>query len=89
MTTAAVLFGLLLSTLYGTLFHFWRGGNFGRLIFYIVLSWFGFWSGNYLAQSFHSNFIKIGTLQVGFATLSAFACMLVGYWLSLIRIETK
>ncbi len=89
MTSPAFLLGLMLSTLYGTLFHFWRGGGVGRLIFYIILSWVGFWSGNYIANSLQSTFIKIGTLQAGSASIGAFLCLLIGYWLSLIRIETK
>ncbi len=89
MITPAVLLGIILSTLYGALFHFWRGGSWARLILYIFLSWLGFWSGNYLGNSFESTFIKIGTLQVGTATVCAIACLFIGYWLSLIRIETK
>lgn len=89
MISPAFLLGIILATLYGTIFHFWRGGSFGRLLFYIILSWIGFWSGNYFGNTFHSNFIKLGTLQAGSATIGAIICLLIGYWLSLIRIETQ
>ena len=32
MTIPALLFGLLLASLYGTLFHLWRGGSGGRIL---------------------------------------------------------
>lgn len=89
MISPVLLLGIILATFYGTIFHFWRGGSFGRLLFYIMLSWIGFWSGNYVGNTFHSNFIKVGTLQAGFATIGAFVCLLIGYWLSLIRIEPQ
>ena len=50
MTIPAVLFGIFLSTLYGALFHFWRGGDTKRLILYIALSWVGFWLGHFIGQ---------------------------------------
>ena len=36
MTIPAVLFGVLISTLYGAAFHLWRGGNLSKLSLYII-----------------------------------------------------
>lgn len=79
------LFGFILSTLYGSLFHLWRGGGLGRLIFYILLSGIGFWIGHWSATSFNLTFGKIGALQFASATFGAILCLNIGYWLSLVR----
>ncbi len=83
------LLGFILSTLYGSLFHLWRGGGFGRLVFYIALSWIGFWIGHWAGESFDLTLGKVGSLQLASATVGAILCLLFGYWLSLIRIETQ
>jgi hypothetical protein len=51
MSLPSILFGVLLSTLYGAAFHLWRGGGLGRLVLYLVLGWIGFWAGQILASS--------------------------------------
>jgi hypothetical protein len=89
MTFASYLMGLILSTLYGSLFHLWRGGGLARLIFYIALSWIGFWVGHWAGTSFNLTFGKIGTLQVGSATFGSVGSLFIGYWLSLIRIPSR
>ncbi|RCK76017.1 MAG: hypothetical protein ANABAC_0168 [Anaerolineae bacterium] len=89
MFFTSYLLGFILSTLYGSLFHLWRGGGLGRLIFYISLSWVGFWVGHWAGMSFNLTFGKIGTLQIGTATFGAVGCLFIGYWLSLIRISTQ
>ncbi|GAB4473337.1 MAG: hypothetical protein Kow0088_08560 [Anaerolineales bacterium] len=83
------LLGFLISTLYGSLFHLWRGGGLGRLIFYIGLSWVGFWIGHWVGTSLQLTFGKLGALQFGSATLGAILCLFIGYWLSLIRIQPQ
>jgi uncharacterized membrane protein YeaQ/YmgE (transglycosylase-associated protein family) len=89
MISPSILVGVLVSTLYGTLFHFWRGGSLSRLVFYIILSWIGFWLGHWTGVSLHNTIGKLGTLQLVSATAGAFLCLIIGYWLSLIRIETR
>ena len=83
MTLPAIIFGGLLSTFYGAAFHVIRGGGFGRLIVYIVLSWIGFWIGQFIAERFNWNIISVGTLHLGIATLTSLIFMLIGYWLFL------
>lgn len=84
MTLPAILLGLLISTLYGALFHLWRGGGFGRLILYLILGWLGFWSGQALASILGWTFLSIGQLHLGMATITSFLFLFIGYWLSLI-----
>ena len=45
MTFPAIIYGIILSTVYGTAFHFWKGGSLNRLFLYVLLSWLGFWAG--------------------------------------------
>lgn len=89
MTYPAIIFGICLSTLYGVLFHLWRGGGLIRLLLYIVLSWVGFWIGHSIANQYQLNFIQIGPLNIGLATLSSWVCLMLGYWLSLVEVRTK
>ena len=89
MTIPAVLFGIFLSTLYGALFHFWRGGDTKRLILYLVLSWAGFWVGQLLGTATGWTFAEVGSLNLGMATLGSAIFLGVGYWLSLVEVDRK
>ncbi len=89
MTIPAALFGIILSTLYGAAFHFWRGGDTKRLILYLILSWAGFWTGQFVGNSLEWTFAAVGPLNLGMATLGAGLFLGVGYWLSLVEIEKK
>jgi hypothetical protein len=89
MTIPAALFGIILSTLYGAAFHFWRGGDIKRLILYLLLSWSGFWIGQLLGTRLGWTFAAVGPLNIGMATLGAFLLMGAGYWLSLVEIDKK
>jgi hypothetical protein len=83
MFSASLILGLILSTLYGALFHFWRGGGPGRLVLYLVLSWLGFLAGHFIAVYLDINFEKVGELHLGLASLGSFLFISIGYWLSL------
>jgi len=87
MTLPALIFGMLISTLYGAAFHLFRGGGLGRLILYILLGWGGFWAGHALADKFSWTFASLGPLHLGVATISSFIFLLIGYWLSLVEVE--
>lgn len=85
MNLPPILLGFIISTLYGALFHLWRGGGLGHLLFYIILSWVGFWTGQFLASYLGLTFLSVGSLHVGLATLGSLILLLLGYWLSLVR----
>lgn len=87
MTLPAFLFGMVLATLYGSLFHLWRGGGLGRLMLYIALSWIGFWFGHFFGDQIGWTLISVGPLRAGIATLSSLVLLGVGYWLSLVKVE--
>jgi uncharacterized membrane protein YeaQ/YmgE (transglycosylase-associated protein family) len=89
MSIPALLLGLILSTLYGALFHLWRGGNAGRLLLYLLLSWSGFWLGQLIGNLFNVTFDLVGLLHVVTATLGSLVFLAIGYWLSLVQSEPK
>jgi hypothetical protein len=89
MSTPTLLLGLIISTLYGALFHLWRGGNAGRLLLYLLLSWVGFWVGQILGNLINLSFDTIGQLHIGMATLGSLIFLGIGYWLSLVQSEPK
>ena len=84
MISPTFLLGFLISTFYGAAFHLWRGGGIGRLIFYLILAWCGFWVGQFLGSQLGLTLWSIGSLHLGIATLLSLLFLAVGYWLSLI-----
>ncbi len=82
MTIPALILGIILSSLFGAAFHLWRGGSLGRLILYLILSWSGFWIGQFLATRLGFSFVNIGPLHLGIATIGSMFFLAIGYWLS-------
>jgi len=89
MSIPTLFLGLILSTLYGALFHLWRGGNAGRLLLYLLLSWIGFWIGQLVGNLIGISFDTIGQLHVLSATLGSMLFLAIGFWLSLVQAEPK
>lgn len=85
MTTPSLLLGFVIAVLYGTVFHFWRGGSGWRWLVYILLSLAGFWLGHALAAAQGWGFVQIGPLQLGSATTGSALFLLLGYWLGQIQ----
>jgi hypothetical protein len=87
MTIPALILGLIISSLFGALFHLWQGGGAGNLLLYLFLSWFGFWIGHGVAGLLGWHFASLGPLNLGMASLMSLAFLLVGHWLSLVEVE--
>jgi len=85
MTLPSFLIGIVISSLYGALFHLWRGGGLGRLVLYIILAWIGFWLGQFAGNALGWTFFSLGPLRLGMATVGAAITLGVGYWLSLVE----
>jgi hypothetical protein len=83
MTIQTLLLGFLIATLYGAGFHLYRGGKIWRLGLYLIFAWVGFWGGHLLGNVLGWTFLRIGTLNLGMATLICIAVLFGGYWLSL------
>jgi hypothetical protein len=85
MTLPAFLIGIVISSLYGALFHLWRGGGLGRLALYLMLAWLGFWMGHFVGDFFGFTFFSLGPLHTGTATLGAFLTLGLGFWLAKVQ----
>lgn len=83
MTLPSILIGTLLATLFGSIFHLWRGGGLARLLFYLILSWSSFWVGHIAGSAWNWSFFSLGPLRLGAATLSNLIFLWLGDWLSL------
>ncbi len=85
MTIPSIIIGFVISSIYGAVFHLWRGEGLGRMILYIILAWIGFWLGHFVGNALDWTFLSLGPLRLGVATLGAALTMGVGYWLSLVE----
>lgn len=89
MPYPTILFGIVLATLYGALFHFWRGGSMRRIFLYIVLAQVGFWLGDTVGWLAGLNAGAIGLMNAGMATVGSALFLFVGDFLSRIRVSEK
>jgi len=89
MNFPAILFGFILSSLIGLLFHLWKGGSLGKLIYFLILSWIGFLFGQFIANRFNVTFGIVGQVNIGTGTLVSIIFLFIGYWLSLIEVKGK
>jgi len=89
MSVPTLILGLILSTLYGALFHLWRGGNAGRLLLYLVLAWVGFWLGQLLGNILNLSFDTLGQLHLLSSTIGSFTLLFIGHWLSFVQADKK
>ena len=85
MTFATLLFGFIISTLFGVIFHLLRGGNAGRFLLYLILGWVGFWGGQLIATLTGWTFGSVGGLHLGMAAITSLVVLGVGYWLSQVQ----
>jgi hypothetical protein len=84
MPIPTIVFGILLSTLYGGLYHLIRGGPIRRLLLFLVLAWAGFWLGDTLGWLLGWTFGQIGIMNAGMGTILAFVFMGIGDLIGLI-----
>ena len=87
MTVPSVVLSLACAWLMGALFHLAVDGGGARLILYLLLSTLGFAIGQLIANAQGWSFLPVGPLQLGFAALGSLAFLLLGHWLSQVRVE--
>ncbi len=81
MTLPAFLFGILISTLLGALFHLWKGGTIIDLLIDVVVSLVGFWLGHFAGVSAGLAIGTVGPLRLGSAIVGAIIFLSLGFWL--------
>ncbi len=86
MTFPAIFFGFVLATIYGAVFHFWRGGSLRKLVLFLLLSWLGFWVGHGIGALLDWTFASTGPVNTGMATIGSLIFLFVGEWLSRVEI---
>jgi hypothetical protein len=89
MTIPAILFGIVLSTTYGTAFHVWKGGSLRKMFLYIILAWLGFWIGLLVGDSIHWRFWLVGPINTGMATIGSLLFLFIGNWLARVEVTHK
>ena len=78
MTLPALLFGALIASIYGAVYHLIRDGRPGRLLLYLVFSWIGFAAGHLLAAWRGWLFLPVGPINFGLATLGSLLLLVAG-----------
>ena len=82
MSLPTLLFALLITLLYGAIYHLIRGGGPWRLILYFSLSILGFVIGHLIGLWRGWVFIPLGSLNLGLSSLGSIFVLLLGDWLS-------
>ena len=82
LTFPAILFALLIASLYGLLYHLIRNGGAGRLLLYLLFSWAGFALGHLLGAWLEFWLFPLGALNLGMSTLGSLLVLLLGDWIS-------
>jgi len=89
MTIPAFILGCVLALLYGAVYHLIRGGGFGRIILYLVVSGASFWFGHLVANITGMTFLSLGPIHTGLATLFSIAGLIASEWLSALETQQK
>ena len=82
MTFPAIIFSIIISSLYASVYHFMKGGNLFTLIIYIIVSVGGFFGGQYLADLLEISFFQLGTINFGVGSLCSLTLLFIGGWIS-------
>jgi len=82
MPIPTIIFGIFLSTFLGAAYHFFRGGSAKKIIYYLILSWVGFWLGDALAYASGWEFMVVGLLNAGIGSIFSLLLMFIGELLS-------
>lgn len=83
MPGPTIVFGFVVATFYGTVFHLISGGDARRLALFLVASWVGFALGHIAGDLFGINILDIGALHMLNATIGALLALV------LVRILTR
>ncbi len=79
MPSPFFVFGFVLATLIGALFHLFVGGDARKLALYLLAAWAGFGLGHLFGAMFDINIFNIGPLRVIAAVVGAIIALLIAY----------
>ncbi|MCX6054445.1 MAG: hypothetical protein NTZ74_05940 [Chloroflexi bacterium] len=89
MTFASMIFGTLIAMIFGSAFHFWRGGGLKWLIIFNTFAICGFWFGHFVGGIINLNFIILGPINLGSALIGTILILFSGYFFSMAGLEKK
>ena len=89
MPSPSVVFGFILATLYGAVFHFVLGGDARRLALFLLAGWIGFILGHIFGTIVGVNVLNIGSLRFFSATLGAWLALWAARFLTINRLARR
>jgi hypothetical protein len=84
MTILAFIFGSVVASIFGALYHLVRGGSGGQLFLYLVVSGISFWFGHLVANITGITFFSLGPIRTGLAALFTIVGLVAAEWLSVV-----
>lgn len=87
MNISSYLFGFILATLLGALFHLWRDGGVFRLLLYLALSWVGFLIGHLGSSTLGFNFLSVGPVNLAGGIIGSVTFLFLGHWITQVQPE--
>ncbi|MBI5929291.1 MAG: hypothetical protein HY862_08285 [Chloroflexi bacterium] len=82
MPGPSIVFGFVVATLYGAVFHFISGGDARRLAVFLLASWIGFALGHITGDLLSINLLDIGSLNMLNGTIGSFVALIVARFLT-------
>lgn len=77
MNLPALIFGLLLASGIGLLFHLVRGGPLSRMLLYLLSAWIGFGAGHTVGSWLDLRFLRLGAINLLAALLGALLALVL------------
>lgn len=82
MFSPTLIFGFIIATLWGALFHLIMGGDIRRFALFLLVGWIGFGLGQIIGIILEINLFNVGSLHIVSSSLGAFTALIVAYFLT-------
>ncbi len=79
----SLLLSALIASVYGALFHVWRGRSFRELPLYLIASGLGFALGQSIANLIGLDIFMIGPIHIIEASLGSWTMLFIARWLKM------
>lgn len=89
MNISTLIFGWIVATLVGALYHLWKDGGFWMLVVYIIASWIGFFLGHLAASKLGLDILAVGQLQMGGGIVGSILILFLAHWLGKVNQSSK
>ncbi len=76
MPGPSIVFGFVIATFYGSIFHVISGGDARRIALFLMTSWVGFALGHITGDLMNVELFDMGTLNMLNATLGSFFALI-------------